>query len=63
MVFQSSPDPKAGCDLGTRAGFLRLYVGFQSSPDPKAGCDVLEPIGNVAVPLFQSSPDPKAGCD
>ena len=38
-VFQSSPDPKAGCDddLG-RVTMPRRK--FQSSPDPKAGCDL-----------------------
>ena len=39
QVFQSSPDPKAGCD-GWRRYRRGLSSGFQSSPDPKAGCDL-----------------------
>ncbi len=36
-VFQSSPDPKAGCYF--QGGIASpLAWGFQSSPDPKAGC-------------------------
>ena len=37
-LFQSSPDPKAGCDINTSGLKFRGLV-FQSSPDPKAGCD------------------------
>ena len=47
--FQSSPDPKAGCDhLPVSASYATLP--FQSSPDPKAGCDVLQLRGRVCVP-------------
>ncbi len=61
-VFQSSPDPEAGCNpLGDAAfGAMRL---FQSSPDPEAGCNgVLCGFGFVDA-RFQSSPDPEAGCN
>jgi len=60
-VFQSSPDPKAGCYLEASAAEV-IVSEFQSSPDPKAGCYLnmaSQPTGAV---LFQSSPDPKAGC-
>ena len=36
--FQSSPDPKAGCDP-TFKDWRSCLTWFQSSPDPKAGCD------------------------
>ena len=39
LGFQSSPDPKAGCDLQARRNQLAARK-FQSSPDPKAGCDI-----------------------
>ena len=38
--FQSSPDPKAGCNDGTSVATVIYPDGFQSSPDPKAGCNV-----------------------
>ena len=37
-MFQSSPDPKAGCNGSLQADVL-TWGGFQSSPDPKAGCN------------------------
>ena len=37
-MFQSSPDPKAGCN-GEARGHRRTPLSFQSSPDPKAGCN------------------------
>ena len=60
--FQSSPDPKAGCDIWSAARNTSLEGVFQSSPDPKAGCDHRFPA-LTHRPTFQSSPDPKAGCD
>ena len=41
MVFQSSPDPKAGRNF---EGYRKLDVrrrGFQSSPDPEAGRNLI----------------------
>ena len=39
IVFQSSPDPKAGC-YTSLPGSPSAANMFQSSPDPKAGCYV-----------------------
>ena len=36
-MFQSSPDPEAGCYVLSQAS-RSLYTTFQSSPDPEAGC-------------------------
>ena len=44
--FQSSPDPKAGCDPILNP-FPSRKLRFQSSPDPKAGCDL--PILSLAL--------------
>jgi len=60
-MFQSSPDPKAGCYLFESLAH-RDVCRFQSSPDPKAGCyRSLRVLMEIPM-LFQSSPDPKAGC-
>ncbi len=40
ILFQSSPDPKAGC-YGYRPHEIWLIEVFQSSPDPKAGCYIV----------------------
>src|SRR4051794_37397710 len=61
-MFQSSPDPKAGCDPEGTAQVPSAFR-FQSSPDPKAGCDAADFATALALHPFQSSPDPKAGCD
>ena len=37
-VFQSSPDPEAGCNL-LSDGRVVTFDAFQSSPDPEAGCN------------------------
>ncbi len=39
-MFQSSPDPEAGCNVD---GEYATYIPrkFQSSPDPEAGCNDL----------------------
>jgi len=62
--FQSSSDPKAGCDRLSSPALSYGGLTFQSSSDPKAGCD--SPAATrEATPrqAFQSSSDPKAGCD
>ncbi len=60
--FQSSPDPKVGCNvvgqLATRHQSL-----FQSSPDPKVGCNADLDDSPALIKKFQSSPDPKVGCN
>ena len=38
-MFQSSPDPKAGCNMKV-AYVTTADMTFQSSPDPKAGCNL-----------------------
>ena len=61
--FQSSPDPKAGCDSWLWRDHSTVNR-FQSSPDPKARCDAPKALLVIPCPFtFQSSPDPKAGCD
>ena len=42
ILFQSSPDPEAGCNLANNATSIRHKpsIAFQSSPDPEAGCNV-----------------------
>ncbi len=37
-MFQSSPDPRAGCDPHLVTLTVKNST-FQSSPDPRAGCD------------------------
>ncbi len=60
--FQSSPDPKVGCNERWGAMEPILY-GFQSSPDPKVGCNRWSRALNSEGDRFQSSPDPKVGCN
>ena len=38
-LFQSSPDPEAGCNIRDNNGLVTLASMFQSSPDPEAGCN------------------------
>ena len=38
QLFQSSPDPQAGCNA-TADVTLPATITFQSSPDPQAGCN------------------------
>ena len=60
LLFQSSPDPKAGRPpIATDHEAQRDE--FLSSPDPKAGRHVLLARDGTNVKMFQSSPDPKAG--
>ncbi len=62
-LFQSPPDPEAGCDGWVDTASTVAYV-FQSPPDPEAGCDAtMAPTHSEPVPAFQSPPDPEAGCD
>ena len=44
-VFQSSPDPEAGCNADYGRLDLALLYWFQSSPDPEAGCNSYHPRG------------------
>ena len=39
FMFQSSPDPQAGCNNVTYPALPLLIDEFQSSPDPQAGCN------------------------
>ncbi len=62
--FQSSSDPKAGCNSASRPSQRPPGRVFQSSSDPKAGCNV--PPWRLSLRQrvqFQSSSDPKAGCN
>ena len=38
-VFQSPPNPKAGCNLALPTCYEGLVGEFQSPPNPKAGCN------------------------
>ena len=59
--FQSSPDPKAGCD-GPGRGHCDQRHGF--NPHPTRRPDATAPAEpELEYGVFQSSPDPKAGCD
>ena len=59
-MFQSSPDPKAGCGP-TRSALRTPSPRF--NPHPTRRPDAAGGLGNLAAVLgFQSSPDPKAGC-
>ena len=62
LAFQSSPDPKAGCD---DTGQQRLLVADEVSilTRPEGRMRPYLPATLVTLPEFQSSPDPKAGCD
>ncbi len=40
-LFQSSPDPEAGCNTVSSAVSASAR-GFQSSPDPEAGCNRID---------------------
>ena len=62
IEFQSSSDPKAGCDQSSALG-PAPSSRFQSSSDPKAGCDTTTGVRRCNSAMFQSSSDPKAGCD
>ena len=42
-VFQSSPDPEAGCNATDVRPSWGKCSTFQSSPDPEAGCNVTQP--------------------
>ena len=61
--FQSSSDPKAGCDVHRQPQLLRLHlVSILIRPEGR-----MRPFYHPAVGRlmrgFQSSSDPKAGCD
>ena len=60
--FQSSPDPRAGCDTAMPP-MRAVDAWFQSSPDPRVGCDRDGAARIISAPGFQSSPDPRVGCD
>jgi hypothetical protein len=54
IVFQSSPDPKAGCDASIQVCFGNDHR-FQSPPDPKAGCDGTACGGQESHPYLSDS--------
>ena len=62
-LFQSSPDPKAGCNNACRSSSLPSSSGFNPHPTrrPGATTDLIAEIRSAGG--FQSSPDPKAGCN
>ena len=61
-AFQSSSNPRAGCNDHRSGGFAAATV-FQSSSNPRAGCNPW-PAGVSRTPaLFQSSSNPRAGCN
>ena len=62
--FQSSPDPKAGCDAPDQAGDSVLGAGVSILTRPEGRMRRLPPEQVLdKMVAFQSSPDPKAGCD
>ena len=60
-LFQSSPDPEAGCYEAAYSRPASPFT-FQSSPDPEAGCYEVCQMPRQMQYQFQSSPDPEAGC-
>ena len=63
LVFQSSPDPKAGCDSPRWALVAYAVSSFNPHPTRRPGATVTGAGSNYINLVFQSSPDPKAGCD
>ena len=60
-MFQSSPDPKAGCNWATTALVAGVRVSILTRPEGR-----VQPLWLCSLfsrSLFQSSPDPKAGCN
>jgi hypothetical protein len=57
ITFQSSPDPRAGCNTNTYANHP-CGEQFQSSPGIQAACKILEQIAKVLDAVFQYSPGP-----
>ena len=61
-VFQSSPDPKAGCNVdGHDQRGLIPRVSILTRPEGRVQLPLL--LVKLKAFLFQSSPDPKAGCN
>src|SRR5262245_12059498 len=61
MMFQSSADPKAGCqDLRLQVRQRAVQVSILSRPEGRLPIDLLAQV--EAITGFQSSADPKAGC-
>ncbi len=60
VLFQSSPDPKAGCYQIEDAGKYSPR-GFNPHPTRRPGATRMSAM-YIAGYAFQSSPDPKAGC-
>ena len=61
VLFQSSPDPKAGCNFGDRPHVCAVE-SFNPHPTRRPGA-TRRTTGVMRQSLFQSSPDPKAGCN
>ena len=61
-AFQSSPDPKAGCDA-LSGGSSREVLDVSILTRPEGRMRQMEDVDGIATYVFQSSPDPKAGCD
>ena len=61
-MFQSSSDPKAGCDLLARGRQTGADDCFNPHPTRRPDATAA-PLFEVSARLFQSSSDPKAGCD
>ncbi len=59
-VFQSSPDPKAGCYIRVADGRSDIGVSILTRPEGRV-LPVRQPRASREI-WFQSSPDPKAGC-
>ena len=62
-MFQSSPDPKAGCDTTMLTGPPSLpKVSILTRPEGRMRLETQSRRSRHFL-TFQSSPDPKAGCD
>ena len=60
-VFQSSPDPKVGCNMGRMAASNGARVSILTRPEGRV--QQKQHVGRTFGPMFQSSPDPKVGCN
>ncbi len=60
-VFQSSPDPEAGCNMANAKTAIKR-LKFQSSPDPEAGCNTTPVNGRCRLTVsFNPHPTRRPG--
>ena len=54
--FQSSPGPKAGCNVRQAKWRILVVFWFQSSPGPKAGCNMMSKNLTASSTCFNPHP-------